>query len=402
MEVIVLRRSPLTVPNPQPPPRPKHKKHFLAITLIFISIGALIFFLWLFIWRFAVSTEDAYVNGNQVIVTPKISGFITKVTVDDTQVVEQGRVLVELDQIDTKVALESAINKLAEQVRTVTGLFENVKTLEAEQKRKQAELAFALEEFKHRKNLVEGGGVSKEEFQRSETNFISTYASLIAIHHQLRASKALIANTTIATHPLVESAKDGVKMSWVNLQRCTIRSPVKGVVAMKNAQVGESIQPLSPLMMVAPLDQIWVDANYKETQLRKVRIGQPVRLYSDIYGHSVVYHGKVIGIAAATGSVLSVLPPQNATGNWIKIVQRLPVRVQLDPKELADYPLRLGLSMHVKIDIHNTTGKFFPLPHCGPDYTTPIFEGEEKGVEALIAEVIEKNMSYTQDDRKQT
>jgi len=402
VEVIVLRRSPLTAPNLGPPAHPKRNRHFLAITLIFISISALIFFLWLFIWRFAVSTQDAYVNGNQVIVTPKISGFITKVTVDDTQVVEQGRVLVELDQVDTKVALESAINKLAEQVRTVTGLFENVKTLEAQQKMKQVELSFALEEFKHRKNLVEGGGVSKEEFQRSETNFISAYASLIALHHQLRAGKALIANTTIATHPLVESAKDGVKMSWVNLQRCTIRSPVKGVIAMKKAQVGESIEPLSPLMMIAPLDQIWVDANYKETQLRKVRIGQPVRLYSDIYGHGVVYHGKVVGIAAATGSVLSVLPPQNATGNWIKIVQRLPVRVQLDPKELANYPLRLGLSMHVKIDIHSTSGKFFPLPHCGPDYTTPIFEGEEKGVEALIFEVIEKNMSYTQNDRKQT
>lgn len=365
------------------------------LTAIFVALGIFGFLYWLLIWRFEEKTEDAYVHGNQVIITPQIPGYIMSVTVDDTDIVEEGRILVELDPIDRKLALENAKNSLAETVRSVTKMFENVGVLKGEVEAKKAAFAKTAQDYKNRKALVTSGGVSKEDFQHAEAFFVEAFANLLSAQHQLRGAKALVENTTIETHPLVEKAKDNLREAFVNLSRCTIRSPVHGMVAMKRAQVGESIDPQTPLMMIAPLNQIWVDANFKETQLKKVRIGQPVKLKSDIYGGDMIYHGEVIGIAAATGSVMSVLPPQNATGNWIKIVQRLPVRIKLEPSELKRYPLRLGLSMHVTVDIHDTSGKMIPAPPPpGPLYCTDIFEAQEEGARELIQKIIQENKTY--------
>lgn len=357
-----------------------------------LLIALIFFLLWLLIFRTHKTTDDAYVNGNQVVITPQISGYITYVTVEDTELVEEGQILVQLDTIDQTVNMEKAKNELAETVRNVAQLFENVGKLKANVEMRKAEVAKTGQDYENRKNLVNSGAVSVEDFQHAEAFFIEAFANLLAAQHELSGTEALVEGTTIQTHPLVEKAKAATKEAYVNLQRCTIRSPVHGLVANKQAQVGEAIAPSSPLMTIVPLDQIWVDANYKETQLKKVRIGQPAKMKADIYGSDVIYYGKVIGIAAATGSVLSVLPPQNATGNWIKIVQRLPVRIQLDPQQLKDHPLRLGLSMNVKVDVSDTKGELIPgLSSSQPLFKTNIFEGQEQGADELIDKIIAEN-----------
>lgn len=385
------------------PTPPKKKRRILwIITAVFLAIGLVGFFLWLFIWRFEESTQDAYVHGNQVVVTPQIPGYISSVSVDDTDVVEEGRILVELDKIDRRMALETAKNELAETVRDVTKMFEMVGVLKGEVEARKAAFAKAGLDYKHRKALAPTGGVSKEEFQHAEAFFIEAFANLLSAQHSLRGAKALVENTTIETHPLVEKAKDNLREAFVNFSRCTIRSPVHGMVAMKKAQVGESVAPNTPLMTVVPLDQIWVDANFKEVQLKKMRIGQPVKLKSDIYGREMIYHGEVIGISAATGSVMSVLPPQNATGNWIKIVQRLPVRIRLEPSELKRYPLRLGLSMNVTVDIHDIHGKMIPPPAPpGPLYCTDIFAKQDEGAEELITKIVQENKTYVFNEKEE-
>jgi len=381
--------------SPQPEkkqPEYNRKKILGGLTLGLLIISLLIFLLWFFILRFHKTTDDAYVNGNQVVVTPQISGYITAVTVNDTQLVEAGHILVQLDTIDQTISLEKAKNELAETVRNVAQMFKNVEKLKADVESSKAEMARTGQDYEHRKKLVQCGAISVEDFQHSEAFFIQAYANLLAAQFSLSGAEALIEGTTIETHPLVEKAKAATKDAFVNLQRCTIRSPVQGIVTNKQAQVGQAITPNTPLMILVPMDQIWVDANFKEEQLRKVRIGQPVKMTSDIYGRDVTYHGKVIGIGAATGSVLSVLPPQNATGNWIKIVQRLPVRIRLDQDEIKVYPLRLGLSMNVNVDVHKTDGDLIPPPTPFTElYTTSVFENQDQGADVLINQIIAEN-----------
>lgn len=391
MEDTAQWRLPLANKNEKPIPNRRNRIIWgLSIGLLFIAL--IFFLLWLLIFRFHKTTDDAYVSGNQVVITPQISGFITFVTVEDTELVEEGHILVQLDTIDQTVNLEKAKSELADTVRNVAQLFENVGKLKANVEMRKSEVAKTGQDYEHRKKLIDSGAISVEDFQHAEAFFIEAFASLLAAQHELSAAEALVEGTTIPTHPLVEKAKAATKEAFVNLQRCTIRSPVKGLVANKQAQVGEAIAPNSPLMTIVPLDQIWIDANYKEVQLKKVRIGQPATMTADIYGSDVVYRGKVIGISAATGSVLSVLPPQNATGNWIKIVQRLPVRIQLDPEQIKDHPLRLGLSMYVKVDVSDTKGELIPaLSSSQPLFKTNIFEGQELGADELINKIIADN-----------
>lgn len=388
---IALRRC-LLAENEQQTSHPKRMKILGGMTLGFLIIALLIFLLWLFVLRFHKKTDDAYVNGNQVILTPQISGYITTVTVNDTQLVEAGHILVQLDTIDQTINLEKAKNDLAEAVRNVSQMFQNVEKLKADVESHKAEMAKTGQDYEHRKKLVQSGAISVEDFQHSEAFFIQAYANLLGAQFALSGAEALVEGTTVETHPMVEKAKAATKDAFVNLQRCTIRSPVQGIVTNKQAQVGQAITPNTALMTLVPLDQIWVDANYKENQLGKVRIGQPAKMTSDIYGGDVTYHGKVVGIGAATGSVLSVLPPQNATGNWIKIVQRLPVRIRLDQDEIKVHPLRLGLSMNVNVDVHKTDGDFIPPPIPFKElYTTTVFEDQEHGADVLINKIIADN-----------
>lgn len=378
------------------PPVPKKNKKVIAIvTLIFVVIGGLIFFWWLFWGRFVVSTEDAYVHGNQVTLTPQIPGIVTQVNVNDTELVNQGQVLIELDQTDRKISLDTAKNDLADTIRNVTTMFENVYALAAQFEMKQAELFSAEVDYLDRKNVVAEGAVSDEDFIHAESNYYSAKAAVELVKYQLMQAISQVQNTKISNHPLVERAKQNVRQAWVNLQRCTLKAPATGIIAQRNVQVGESVNPASPLLAIIPLDQIWVNANFKEDDLESIRIGQPVTLTADMYGHDVQYAGEVIGIGSGTGAVFSALPPQNATGNWIKIVQRVPVRIAVNMEQVRRFPLFLGLSMRVHVDIRDKQGRRVPIKSSvKPLYVTDVFMDQTVGVEEVINEIVEQNLTY--------
>jgi membrane fusion protein, multidrug efflux system len=347
---------------------------------------------WLFWGRFEKYTNDAYVGGNEVRITPQIPGIITSIYTDDNDFVEKGQMLVELDETDATLFLRAQEAELANRVREVVQLFEKRDELKAQVVVREAEVIRALLDYEHRRDLVRLGGVSKEDFEHAEIALAVSRAELVLAQHQYRAAVAEVENTTVETHPLVTRAKESLYAAWVNLKRCRLIAPVDGMIAQRRAQVGQQISPGETLLWIIPFDEIWVDANYKEVQLARLRIGQKAEVTSDLYGRKVVYHGTVQGIAGGTGSVFSLLPPQNATGNWIKIVQRLPVRIELDPEEIKSHPLRLGLSMEVTVDTRDLSGRVIPLAHhLEPIYQTDVYDRQRLGAEACIAEIIRLN-----------
>ena len=382
--------------TPSTPPPSNHRKRNKAIwitILIFLILGAAWLTYWLLWGQFHEYTTDAYVDGNNVILTPQVPGIVISFSAMNADFVPQGRILVELDKTDASIALNKAIANLGSSVRNVVEMFEQMKHYEAMIAMRKAEFIKTAQDYDHRKNLVEEGGVSLEDFEHAEANLQANFANLLSTEHLYLSALAQVENTTIETHPLVEHAKNQVRDAFVFYKRCTIQSPVSGIVAQRTVQVGERVHPGQPLMAIVPLDQMWVNANFKEVQLSKMRVGQPASIISDIYGRSVIYKGTIAGIGGGTGSVFSLLPPQNATGNWIKIVQRIPVRIILDQTQVQRYPLRLGLSMDVTIDLHDTDKPF--VPEIRPDlplYTTDIFETEEEGADSFIDEVIRDNI----------
>lgn len=370
----------------------KRNKTLIFTAAGFILVGIIIFIYWAEVLRFEEYTNDAYVSGNMVELTPQVPGIVTAINVDNTEYVEEGQVLIELDKTDSRLAYQKAKNSLAETVRNVVQMFIEVERLEAELEQKDAELFRAEKDYQNRMNLVEVGGVSREEFEHVEAAFVSAQAGRKKTYHALQEAVAQIQNTTLSTHPNVKHAAAAVRDTYVNLQRCDILAPMSGYVTQRTVQLGEYVNLSDPLLAVIPLDELWVDANYKEIQLSKVRVGQSVRMTSDIYGKKVVFSGKVVGINPGTGSVFSALPPQNATGNWIKIVQRVPVRVSLDRRQLKKHPLYLGLSMNVRVDIHDTSSEILrEAMRLRPLYKTKIYQNQETGVEAIIEKIIQEN-----------
>lgn len=380
-----------------PPPEQKnHSKKFKIIggmALFFLIVGIAIFLWWLLWGRFHESTNDAYVNGNMVVITAQIPGTINKVYADDTNYVEQNQILIELDPTDTQIALDKAKAHLANTVRRVVNLFAKVRELESKLEMREAELIRAMQDFEHRKALLDTGSISLEDYQHAEAALKTMLSNYFYTQYQLAAAIAQVENTTILTHPLLMQAKERLKTAWVNRKRCTIVSPARGLVAMRRAQVGTAIDPSFPLMSIVPLDQMWVDANFKEVHLKNMRVGQPVKITADIYGGGTIFHGKIMGLAGGTGSVFSALPPQNATGNWIKIVQRLPVRIRLEPQEVLKHPLRLGLSLEVTVDTTQREGLMIPSPvQEKPIYETGVFATQIDGSDALIEQIIHENL----------
>jgi membrane fusion protein (multidrug efflux system) len=372
----------------------KRTKAMVITALIFFVLGGGWFAYW-WIWgRFYQFTDDAYVDGNNVVLTPQVAGIVESFSVIDADFVPQGRILVELDKTNPRIALERAVANLGNAVRDVMGMFEEVKEYAALIGMRKAELIKAAQDYEHRKNLIDEGGVSLEDLEHAEAALRSSFADLEATEHQYIAKVAAVENTTVETHPIVEKMKTEIRDTFVALQRCTIKAPVTGIVAQRTVQVGERVKAGQSLMAIVPLDQMWVSANFKEVQLAKMRVGQPVEITSDIYGSQVVFQGSVAGIGGGTGSVFSVLPPQNATGNWIKIVQRIPVRITLNQEQIKEHPLRLGLSMEVTVDIHDTNKPY--VPEIRPDhplFATDVFATQEEGAEALIEAVIQSNLS---------
>lgn len=363
---------------------------FLGIVL-FLSLIFLLF--WLFYLRYIAYTDDAYVEGNQVFITPLRPGFITAIHSDDTFLVKKGQLLIELDRTDSLIALNQAKENLANVVRETCQLFHQVFAYGAEVEVKKAEFIRASQDYEHRKDVIDQGGVSLEEFEHAIAAVEASFFSLQLTETLYEKSISAVQGTSIKSHPLVLEASDKVRDAWVQLYRCSIYSPVEGLAAQRKIQVGMWVDAGQPLLSVIPLDQIWVNANYKETQLKKMRIGQKVKIRSDLYGRDVVFHGRIVGLPGAAGNAFSLLPPQNLSGNWIKIVQRLPVRVCLDPQELKQHPLRIGLSMKATTDLRDQQGELIPSTTQGsPLYETQIYEVEEKDDEELIEAIIDQNL----------
>ncbi|MBS0619972.1 MAG: efflux RND transporter periplasmic adaptor subunit [Verrucomicrobia bacterium] len=348
---------------------------------------------WFFYWKDRVYTDDAYVEGNQVYITPLQDGFVTAIHTDDSFLVTRGQLLVELDRTDALIALERAKEALAQTVREVCEKFHQVFAYAAEIEVRNAEWIKTIEDFHHRRDVIDEGGVSLEDFEHAIAALRSAYYSLQQTEILYDKSLSLVQGTSIRRHPLVLAAADQLRQAWVNLYRCQIYSPVEGLAAQRTIQVGMWTKAGEPLLSVIPLDQIWVNANYKETQLKKMRIGQSVKITSDLYGRDVIFQGEIVGLPGAAGNAFSLLPPQNLSGNWIKIVQRLPVRVALKPEELRTFPLRIGLSLEAVVDLRDQKGPLVPVSNAGsPTYETPIFTIEEKGDDLLIDAIILENL----------
>jgi membrane fusion protein (multidrug efflux system) len=375
------------------PTRAAARKRWLSIVVgAFALIGVGYAGYWAMVLRYSQSTDDAYVSGNVVQLTPQIAGTVVKIAVDDTQYVRAGDTLVELDPADARIALEQAEAKLAKTVREVRSLFATTAQLKAAVDMRDADVARASDDLGRRQRLAASGAVSSEELQHARNALASATAGQNAARQELAATSARVDRTGISNHPDVLAAAADVHDAYLNLARTRLPAPVSGFVAKRSAQLGQRVAPGAPLMAIVPLDQVWVDANFKEPQLATMRIGQRVTLHADLYGDAIRYHGTVTGFGAGTGSAFSLLPAQNATGNWIKIVQRVPVRIAVDPNELAEHPLQIGLSMQVAIDTHQRDGVRLPRqPRVAGGYTTDVYETVDKSAAQRVQSIIAAN-----------
>ena len=363
---------------------------YLSVCLL-VSIVAFVY--WFILWRHREYTNDAYVEGNQVYITPLHSGFLTAIHTDDTFLVKQGQLLIELDETDAKIGLDRAKEHLANIVREVCQMIHAVFAYRSEIEMKKAEFIKTAQDYEHRENVIAEGGVSLEDFEHAIAGLRSSFFSLQMTEILYDKALAAVQNVSITGHPSVLAAADAVRDAWVKLYRCKIYSPVEGLAAQRTIQVGMWVESGTPLLSVIPLDQIWVNANYKETQMKRMRLGQQVKLTVDLYGDDVLFNGRIIGLPGGAGNAFSLLPPQNLSGNWIKIVQRLPVRVALDPDQLKQHPLRIGLSTEATTDTRDNQGLIVPTSTYGsPLYETPIFKKEEIGDQAFIKQIIEINI----------
>ena len=375
-----------------PTTAPAQRKRWLLIVIgAFAALGVAYGAYWALALRHVQSTDDAYVNGNVVQITPQISGTVVAIGADDTQFVTAGRTLVQLDQADAKVALDQADAQLAKTVREVRSLFATSAQLQATVAMRQSDLAKANEDLARRERLASSGAVSGEERQHARDAANSARAALLAAQQELEANRARVDRTTVDNHPDVRNAAARVRDAYLTYSRTALPAPVSGFVAKRAVQLGQRVAPGAPLMAIVPLDQVWVDANFKEPQLAGMRVGQPVKLTADLYGGKVVYHGKVAGFGAGTGSAFALLPAQNATGNWIKIVQRVPVRIALDAPELAAHPLQIGLSMQVEVDTHERSGDRLPLVQSAPTYATDVFDSQDQLANERVRAIIAAN-----------
>jgi membrane fusion protein, multidrug efflux system len=376
--------------------RKKRRKLLLSLlTLFFLTIAALYGFYWWTIGRFYESTENAYVNGNIIPITSQVNGTIIAVKADNTQFVRTGQLLVKLDPIDSTVAFEQAKADLAQTVRNTQQFFINNEGLQANIINREADLQKARQDLSRRNNAIGIGAVSKEELTHAQDTLKSADASLTQARSALLANRALTENTNLKQHPNVQAAAEKLRQTYIAYVRSDILAPTSGIIDKRIAQVGQRITSGTRLMALVPLEEVWVDANFKEKQVRYMRIDQPVSLFADLYGSGVTYHGKIQGFSAGTGSAFALLPAQNATGNWIKVVQRLPVRVKLDPEELKKHPLRIGLSMTATVDLHDTSGKFINETPVIPVYKTMIFDILGKQSDAEVAKIIAENVGKT-------
>jgi membrane fusion protein (multidrug efflux system) len=342
--------------------------------------------------QWSEETDDAYVNGNVVEITPLVTGTVISIGADDGDLVHAGQVLLKFDPSDAEVSLQSAEANLGKVVRQVRGLYSNVDGMKAQLAAQRAAVQTAQDNYNRRRSLAAGGAISQEELSHARDSLTSAQSALNNIQQQLSTSVALVDDTVVSSHPDVKAAAAQLRQAYLANARSTLVAPVTGYVAKRTVQLGQRIQPGTATMAVIPLDELWIDANFKETQLGKMRIGQPVEISSDLYGSDVKYSGTIDSLGAGTGSAFALLPAQNATGNWIKIVQRVPVRVHINAEELAKYPLRIGLSTTVEVNLHDQSGPVLAQqPRKQAAFSTQVYTEQLADADALIARLIHEN-----------
>lgn len=374
----------------------KRQRAMFWITLIFVILALAWICLWIFYLRFYESTDDAYANGNLINVNSAIPGSVIAFYADDTDLVEQGQLLVRLDETDYKLKYEKELASLASVVLQVRQLYNNVHVNQAAVEARRAAMKKAKYDYDNRMKLIDSKAISNQDFTHSKDDLSISEMELKQAEYQLQIALDAAGNTAIEKHPLLEQQRENVRIAYYNLKHCSIYAPATGYIAQRTVNVGHWVNTTTDLMGIIPINYVWVDANFKETQLRKMRIGQPATVRLDIYGSGIKYQGKVLGIASGTGSFFSLIPPQNATGNWIKIVQRLPVRIALDADTVKKFPIRLGLSALVDVDISNTDLPMLArTPPKEPIAKTHIFDIDFEEVNKIIEEVIEANLYGT-------
>jgi membrane fusion protein (multidrug efflux system) len=389
--------------NPVPDVAPKNylqrKNLLIGLGVLFLLIGLITLCYWLLIGQFYEKTDDAYVSGNLVQVMPQISGYITSIYADETNYVRKGDMLVKLEKADTEIELEKVKAELALTVRRVAQLYANVEQLRSNVKIQQDNLEKTQQDYTRRGGLVVNKVISQESLDHVRIALNTARDNVSLAKSQLAAAVALVENSDLYHHPQTIQAAANLRTAYLSWQRTTIYAPVTGYVAKRTVQVGQQVHPNTVLMVIVPLNEIWVDANFKESQLADIQIGQPVKLISDFYGNKVTYHGCVMGLSPGAGSTFDLLPAQNATGNWIKIIQRLPVRISLDPEQLNKKPLRLGLSMTVTVDTHQRNHQTLSqTPQTAVLYQTKDESSDLEKANQLIDEIIKanaKNINYS-------
>jgi membrane fusion protein, multidrug efflux system len=384
----------MNTPTPTPMPHPHNgaRRLWLLILTAVVLLGALGYGLYWFTYaRYFETTDDAYVNGDVVQVSSQEPGTVLAVHVDDTQSVAVGAPLVDLDPADAEVAMANAEAELARSVRQVRGLFAQGAQLRAQIDQRESALRTAESDLQRRQGLLADGAISGEELSHARDNVIAMRAAVAAAREQLAQTFAQTQGTRIDNHPQVLAAAAAVRNAALAVHRTKLIAPVGGVVAKRTVEVGQRIAPGTPLLAVVPLDDLWIDANFKEVQLSRMHTGEPVTVRADLYGGAVEFHGRLVGLGAGSGSAFALLPAQNASGNWIKIVQRVPVRILLDPQELKSHPLRLGLSAHVRVDVRESSSTSPDDRVRNTPQPVQASVGDDPAVESLIGRIIAEN-----------
>ena len=366
----------------------KRRNVLLGMTALFIVAGIAYGIYYTTVLTQRETTDNAYVGGNMITLTSQVSGNVQEIRADETQMVKAGVEVIKLDSLDAELNLRQAESKLGATVRQLRQRYADVAQYEAAIEQRKLVLQQAEDDLARRAPLAADHTVSAEEVTHARQTVAEAKAALAVAQSQLEAARSGVAGVDIVNNPSVQSAKADFLVAWVAARRNAILAPASGYVAKRSVQVGAHIVPGTALLSIVPLDQLWIDANFKESELRNLRIGQPVKIEADIYGGKVEYHGKLVGLAAGTGSAFSLLPAQNATGNWIKIVQRVPVRITLDPKELAEHPLRIGLSTEVTVDTHDRDGAVLGAPASA----AAVYSTEALGQPVAEADVMAKNI----------
>ena len=373
----------------------KRKTVLIAITAAFVLAGLG----WAGYYNLVLSkeevTDNAYVGGNLVTLSAQVTGNVDEIRADETQMVKAGAPLITLNAIDADLALRQAEARLGNVVRQERERYSSVAQYDAVIEQRRLALSTAQGNLSRRAPLAADHTISGEDLAHAKQAVDDAKAALTVAQRQAESAKAGVAGVNLVSHPAVLSAKGDVVQAWLAVRRNAVIAPVSGYVAKRSVQLGSHVTPGTPLMSIVPLDQLWVDANFKESELRNIRIGQAATIETDLYGSKVVYHGKVLGMSAGTGSAFSLLPAQNATGNWIKVVQRVPVRITLDPKELAAHPLRIGLSTTVTVDTSHAEGATLDQPMVASAlYTTKALSQPVGDAEKIADTIIAQNLAH--------